>query len=79
MTEIDDATIDEITRRIESAVNRYPNENILAALAGVMSQVLADMSETPEQSDPWIDTLAAALKKDIRKNFHLVIARRAAG
>ncbi len=65
-----------LRRRIEVACEGWPCEEVLAELSTMLSQVLAEMSQAPEQSDPWIDALADALKKDIRKNWHLVEARR---
>lgn len=67
---------DEVQRAVEGILQGESHEVVHCVCATILSQAVADISETPEQAEHAIDRYAALIKWDIRKNWHLVTARR---
>lgn len=86
MREVDTPSVEEsaaaadiLQRSVEQVIVGHSLENVICVCSTLLSQAIATLSDDPDQAGYAMDRYADAIKADIRKNWHLVTARRAKG
>lgn len=69
---------DELTEGVAAVVNGESHADVVGALSTLLCQAIADELPTVEQAEKYAVALGVAMAADIRKNWHLVTARRKA-
>jgi len=69
-------TDDVLLEKFKQLADGFDHMDVITAIATLLSQAIADCSPNVERANFMADRINAAIKADMTKNWHTVMARR---
>ena len=66
----------ELRSSLEPQINGHPHHIAAAAVASLLSQIIADANDTQEAAMKAAEYMGGMMAQDIANNWHIVAARR---